>query len=170
MKFKQWLQEAIVETKNLGEAIKKTLEFTVPGSWSFDIAPHQWNRPKDSVRVTGHLKNQKTPDSAFFFLSAYAILEKPIESYDSITGDTDMRIVASFLFFESKNKYRKLGERSNNILGNWGEDDGKSLKTPYQLSQWINTLIDKFGKDDDPPDESPKNTPTPSIPQLVGVH
>ena len=173
MDFKNWLNEAQVQTKDIGSAIEKTLEFKIPGTWDFDSSPHQWDRPHDAMRVSGTLKNHKTPGPTnYFFLSCYAIMETPISTYDSITGNTSMRIVASFHYVEAPGSVKKLGERSRSITpprssGSWGKHDGTALKTPYELANWVQTLIDEYGKDDDDRDD-PEESPTVD-PHLVGV-
>ena len=153
MDFREWLSEATVQTKDIGEAIKKTLEFKIPGKWKFDIAPHQWHNA-NAVRISANLKNEKTPEpTQYFFLSVYAILKDLIKSYDSINGDTNMRIDASLHFIERPGLVRKL-------------DEHQSLKTPYELAKWVESLIEKFGDDED---DSPEDAPSPFIPQLVGA-
>jgi hypothetical protein len=165
MDFREWLSEATVQTKDIGEAIKKTLEFKIPGKWKFEIAPHKWyditthisKWNTNAVRISANLKNEKTPEpTQYFFLSAYAILLKDLISYDSINGDTNMRINASLHFVERPGIVRKLDER-------------QSLKTPYELAKWVEALIEKFGRDEEPPDDSPEDAPSPFIPQMVGA-
>ena len=181
MNFKTWL-ESTVSIKDIGEAIQKTLEFQIPGKWTFEIAPHHWNKKNDAIRVTANLRNEKTlKPSNRFLISSYAILENPIETYDSIDGNSDMRIISSMHYIDRPGYVTKLSERSENILGpspwkkNWGPHDGKSLRTPYELSKWVSNVINDFGNDDndggdDAPEETPPDNVPVSNPQLVGSY
>jgi len=175
MNFKEWFMEAVVNTTDLANAITKTLEFKIPGKWSFDTSDnHQWH-PHKAIRVHGLLKNEKTPlPSQHFMVGVFAILEKPIESYDSIKGDSDMRIVAVCHYIQKPGHIRKLGERSKDIYprsGYWGNHDGESLRTPYELANWIEAVINGFGNNDDgdDDDDTPEYTPSPTPSALVGV-
>lgn len=184
MNFKVWL-EAIVSPLNLGDAMKKTLEFNVQGKWEkVDSKRHPWyknDKVFEGYKFTGRLRNAKAWDPDFFFLSAHAILEEPIENYDSIKGKDGLRIIASMFYFDGKGGYQKLGERSN-VAGEGPlvaakektpsfRSDGSSLKTPLELANWVNYIVSNFRKDGgDDDDEQPEpRSPEPSNSRLVSV-
>jgi hypothetical protein len=182
MSFKKWISEAIVKSNDLANALKKTLEFNVEGKWEkVESRFHNWyknDKVFEGYKFNGVLKHPKANNPDFFFLSAHAILEKPIQNYDSITGDSGLRIVASFFYFDGLGGYQKLGERSN-LEGEYSpavalkkrsvtfESNGPSLKTPFELSEWINYIISKFKKNDDndgdDDDKEPEISPSPSF-------
>lgn len=170
MEFKVWL-EAVVSSSNLLDAMQKTLEMRVDGDWEFGY-------PKDitrgeSVKITGKLHNSKTLGGSHFFLSAYAIKERPGFVYDSLEGGEDLRITASFLYIDGKGGYSSLGARSREYAGESPNSNyGQPLKSPFWLADWVNHIVFGFdgfggggGDDEDEPEWSPSRGPA----SLVGV-
>ncbi|MCK9459738.1 MAG: hypothetical protein M0R80_08875 [Proteobacteria bacterium] len=171
MKFRTWL-EATVKFKDITEAIKKTLEFVVTdGEWKFEPRPYGLSGIK-TVTVAGHFYCTK----GHFFLTANAVDERPIDSYDSMTGEIDgnskVEIIGNITVMMGKNSWggynlKKVGERSNT--------SGGRLHTPHELAIWVKKVIDDWQKDDDGDDENaPKPEPTywdekPSGSRLVTV-
>lgn len=183
MKFKEWL-EAVVSSSDVGEAIKKTLELRVGGKWYDTEIKREKTHPNSppSVKFIGKLKNEKTdmggPD--YFFVSVYAILGRDKApdfgfTYDSVSGSEDLRIAASIIYLDGRGGYVKLGERSSDHAS---QDPlapyGWSLRVPYDLATWINSVIGKFdgyGKfDDDGNDEDPEPEWKPSSDPAGLVH
>lgn len=168
MEFRTWL-EAFVSSEGLLEAMQKTLEMRVEGDWEFGY-PKDVTRG-DSVKITGKLRNGKTLGPSHFFLSAYAIKERPLFGYDSLSGGEDLRITASLLYIDGKGGYSSLGGRSREYAGDTPKSNyGQPLKSPFWLADWVNHVVAGFegfggGGDDEEPDFSPE--PSPS--RLVGV-
>lgn len=169
MKFKKWF-EATVSSENLLESMKKTLEMRVDGNWKFDY-PKDITRG-DSVKLTGELRNNKTIGNSNFFLSTYAIKQQPLFAYDSLKGDENLRITASFIYRDGKGGYSILGARgreyvSEDVKSNYGQP----LKSPFWLADWVNSIVSGFngfgggGDDENEPEWSPTKGPA----SLVGV-
>jgi len=129
MEFKLWL-EAIAQVKDIEEAIKKTLKFTVPGVWDFTDVD---NFGEYGIRIDGTLVNQDTQEGYAFLINTYAVFDKPIKIYDSIKGSPDMSMMAYV-------SYAKLDGHIEQL------DEKKDLKTPYDTAHWIKNVID--GVDD----------------------
>lgn len=169
MQFRTWL-EATVSSESLLDAMKKTLEMRVDGDWEFGY-PKDATRG-DSVKLTGKLRNSKTLGGSHFFISAYAIKEQPLFAYDSLGGNNNLRITASFLYIDGKGGYSSLGNRSSDYAGEDSKENyGQPLKSPFWLADWVNSIVSKFeGFDDDGDDEDePEWTPSAGPAQLVGV-
>lgn len=169
MNFKTWLlNENVVRTENIGEAIKQSIEFAgIPGKWSFTIKPHNWAGAHNCVRITATLN--RGIDQPYFLVSTFAILEKPLETYDSKIGADGLRIVSGIMYLDGQGNYKKLSERGDNPLKKWSDFDGKSLKTPYQLAKWVKNVIENFKEEDDGDGDVDSPMPAPQSPQLVGV-
>jgi hypothetical protein len=169
MRFKLWFNEAVVQFANVAEAIKKTLEFVVTdGKWQFEPKTTHGLSGIKTVSVAGHFHCEK----GHFFITAHTVAEKPIDSYDTISGQIDanskIEIIASISLITGKNawggsNFKNVAERSNT--------SGGRLNTPYQLAQWVKTVIDNYWDNDDDDDEEEEDapTPTPSNSQLVSV-
>lgn len=169
MEFRNWL-ETVVSSENLAEALKKTLEMRVDGDWHFEF-PKEITK-EESVKLTGKLRNSKTKGNSYFFLSAYAIKEQPLFSYDSLEGGDKLRINASFLYLDGKGGYSKLGERSRDYHDESpGSNYGSPIKSPYWLADWVNSIVSKFDGfgGDEGDDDEPEFNPTRGPAQLVGV-
>jgi hypothetical protein len=169
MRFKNWL-EAVVSSENLAEALKKTLEMRVEGEWEFTF-PKDATRG-DSVKIAGKLRNEKTSGASYFFLSAYAIKEQPLFSYDSLSGNNKLRITASFLYIDGKGGYSNLGVRSNEHAGDDPKSNyGQPIKSPFWLADWVNSMVSRFngfnggGGEEGEPEWTPSSDPA----RLVGV-
>lgn len=170
MQFRTWL-ETMVSSENLLEAVQRTLEMRVDGSWDFGY-PKDVTRG-DSVKITGKLRNGKTYGSSYFSLSAYAIKERPVFGYDSLSGGDDLRITAMFLYFDGKGSYSKLGERGREFAGETPMSNyGQPIRSPFWLADWVNHIVSGFdgfggggGGEEDEPEWNPSRGPA----QLVGV-
>lgn len=199
--FRQWLAEAKVRGSVAGEAMKKTLEFKVNAEWiKWNLEPKGWmtdQGTKDSFDFSFAFHNPKVAKPAFFYLRAFAILEKPDAEYDSVSGGEDMKIKASLFLFNGKTGlagrqsgaeprsisglldregHIKLSERDDrvNFPGALAEFDGPVLRTPLQLADWINKVIDHTdigGEDDGGDDKEPDHPEVPDAgsKRLVGV-
>ena len=170
MNFKLWL-EAQVSSEDMGDALKKTMEFSIEGDWKFQIKKEPSLR--HGVKFTGELRNNKTPGNSYFFLSTYAIFFQPVFAYDSIAGGDALKITAMILFFDGKGGYVKLGERGGEFPNlKINSSYGYALKTPLELSQWTKFIVDNWNfRDDNGGDEEEPEpwTPTPSDSKLVTV-
>lgn len=169
MGFRNWL-EATVSSENLSGAMRKTLEMRVDGDWEFGH-PKDVTRG-DSVKLTGKLRNSKTPGDSYFFLSTYAIKENPMFAYDSVSGGDDLRITASFIYIDGKGGYSGLGARGGEYHDESPKSNyGQPLKSPFWLADWVNAIVsgfDGFGGDGGD-DEEPEWSPTAGSSRLVGV-
>lgn len=176
MEFKKWLMEAlvseaIVKTSNVGEAMKKTLEFNVNAEWiKLEVEKKGWISDRgvhDSYDLAGAFYVSKIPKPAFFFLRSFAIVEKQSEEYESKIGMQGLKIQATLFLFSGKtgmvppggvpnvaspkslgdvlDKYghAQLSERGEkNNQGNFIEKlDGPALDTPVQLAEWVNQVV-----------------------------
>lgn len=170
LEFRNWL-EATVSSENLSDAMRKTLEMRVDGNWEFAF-PKDVTRG-DSVKLTGKLRNAKTLGGSYFFLSAYAIKERPVFAYDSLGGGDDLRITASLLYVDGKGGYSGLGARGREYAGDGPRSShGQPLKSPFWLADWVNFIVDGFegfGGDGDDDDDDPAWSPTVGPARLVGV-
>jgi hypothetical protein len=162
MEFKIWL-ESVVKFSNINDAIKKTLEFVVDdGRWEFEPKAYGLSGIK-TVTVAGHFYCNK----GHFFLTANTVAEKPINSYNAISGEIDsnskVEIIGSLCIILGKNSLgglnlKRVAERSNT--------SGGRLHTPYQLALWVKEVIDNWGSDDGG-DDIP--TPIPQDANLISV-
>lgn len=167
--FRGWL-EAVVSSSDLLKAMQKTLEMRVEGDWEFGY-PKEFTKP-ESVKITGKLRNAKTLGGSHFFLSAYAIKERPGFVYDSLEGGEDLRITASFLYIDGKGGYSSLGQRIGDYPGDSPKSNyGQPLKSPFWLADWVNHIVSGFegfgggGGDEEEPEWSPSRGPA----SLAGV-
>jgi hypothetical protein len=191
--FKSWFAEATVKGSLAGEAMKKTLEFKVEAEWiKWSVEKKGWmadSGTKDSFDLAASFYNPKVPRPAFFFLRSHAILEKPDAEYDSMKGGQEMTRKASMFLFNGKtglggvlgaepksmkdalerHGHIKLSERldSGPHASYWpgflGELDGPALRTPMQLAEWVNKVIDRTEIDGgDDGDDDPRRPIVPS--------
>ena len=193
--FYGWLSEATVKGSAAGEAMKKTLDFKIDAEWiKWSVEPRGWitdKGVKDSFDLSATFYNPKVPKPAFFFLRAFAILETPSSEYDSVKGGDEMKITASLSLFNGRSGlggpggearsmrglldakgHLTLSERGGNFPGVLAEFDGPALRTPLQLAEWVEKVIDNtdIGGEDDGEDENPESpVPEPSGGRLVGV-
>lgn len=202
MRFARWL-EARVSGSMAGEAMKRTLDFKVDAEWiKWGVEKKGWisdGGTKDSFDLSAAFYNPKVPKPAFFYVRANAILERPDAEYDSVAGGGEMEIRASIYLFNGKTglggvlgseprsmkgllerhghvKLSERGDRSK-VGSHWpgfiSELDGPSLRTPLQLADWINKVIEHtdLGMDDEGDDDGPENpqVPNPAGGSLVGV-
>jgi len=163
MNFRTWF-ESTVKFADIQDAIQKTLEFVVDdGRWKFEPKPYGMSGIK-TVTVAGHFYCSK----GHFFLTANTV-DGAIDSYDSVTGDIDgnskIEIIGSLAIISDNNpngrRLMKVAERSNTTKGG-------RLHTPYELANWVKSVIDGWhpgGDDED--DDAP--VPDPVDNQLVGV-
>jgi hypothetical protein len=199
--FAQWIAEARVRGSAAGDAMKKTLDFKVDAEWiKWSVEPKGWitdKGVKDSFDFSAAFYNPKVPKPAFFYLRAHAILEKPDAEYDSMEGGGDMRIKASLFLFNGRTglggipgraaprSMRELLDREGHVMLSQRDDsisfpsalaelDGPSLRTPVQLADWVNKVIDHtdIGGEDDGEDDDQPDRPyvgDPSGRRLIGV-
>jgi hypothetical protein len=195
--FGRWL-EARVRGSVAGEAMKRTLDFKVQAEWiEWKVEPKGWitdKGTKDSFDLQAAFYNPKVPKPAFFYIRAHAILDKPDAEYDSVSGSDEMKIKASLFIFNGKtglggvkttggpgsmralldrDGHIRLSERDDaiNFPGALSEFDGPSLKTPLQLAEWINKVIDHtdIGGDDDGEEEPEPPLVPDAGGRLIGV-
>lgn len=178
--------------------MRKTLEFKVDAEWiKWSVEPKGWitdKGVKDSFDLAAAFYNPKVPKPAFFYLRANAILERPDAEYDSVSGSDEMKIQATMSIFNGRtglggaggsarnmrgilerDGHIRLSERGDRISfpGALSELDGSALKTPLQLADWVNRVINNtdMGGDDDGEDDEPDHPQVfdPSGRGLVGV-
>jgi hypothetical protein len=169
MRFRTWL-EASVSSDDLLVAMQKTLEMRVDGEWEFGY-PKDVTRG-DSVKITGKLRNGKTPGASHFFLSAYAIKDRPLFAYDSLSGGDGLRITASLLYIDGKGGYIGLGARGREYPGDSPKSHhGQPLNSPFWLADWVNHVVSEFEGfgDGGGDDEEPEWTPSAGPARLVGA-
>ncbi len=159
MNFRAWL-ESVVKFGNVQEAIKRTLEFVVDnGRWGFESRVHGIFGLR-TVTVAGHFYC----DKGHFFLTANTLADKPIDSYDSVSGDIDgnskIEIIGSLSIVLGPGNIKKIAERSRT--------EGGRLNSPYQLALWVKNVIDNWPPDNDGGDDGTP-VPSPIDTQLVGV-
>jgi hypothetical protein len=196
MNFKQWLSEAIVDISNIGEAIKKTLQFKIEAEWiKLDLQHKGWSTDKGvkkSIDIDAAFYHEKIQKPAFFFLRVLSVIVDPSKKYDSISGDGDVKIIADIFLFNGKsglssspmpkkrdslnyilnvNGHVLLSKREDSISypGALSEFDGPSLKTPLELANWVNKVISNIdlGSDDDDNHDSPEDPIEPISPQKL---
>lgn len=169
MKFKEWfITEAVVETSQMGEAIKQTLQFVVPGQWrNITIKPHQWywderwrGKGSNAVNCSGVLHNTKALPPAFFLVNVFGIMRRPISHYDSFEGDpNNLKFVGSVYYFDKpQGDYELVGSLEN----------GQFARSPYELAKWIASRIESFGQDDDDDDDGGWQEQPDLDPSLAG--
>jgi hypothetical protein len=196
--FKRWL-EARVRGSAAGEAMKRTLDFKIDAEWiKWDVEKKGWitdKGTKDSFDLAAAFYNPKVERPAFFYLRAFAILDRPDSEYDSVEGGGEMKIKASLFLFNGRtglgptgsgnprsmrgllerDGHIRLSERDDRVSfpGALAEFDGPPLKTPLQLADWVNAVIDHtdIGGEDDGNDDRPDSPDVhgPSGRRLVGV-
>jgi hypothetical protein len=199
--FRQWLAEAKVMGSAAGEAMKRTLDFKVNAEWiKWSVEPRGWitdKGTKDSFDFSAAFYNPKVEKPAFFYLRAFAILERPDSEYDSVEGGAEMKIKATMFLFNGRtglagmhsgveptsmrglldrDGHIRLSERDERVSfpGALSEFDGPPLKTPLQLAEWVKMVIDHTdidGEDDGGDDSHPERPDIhdPSGRRLVGV-
>jgi hypothetical protein len=190
MRFRTWF-EAVVSTENIGEAIRKTLEMVVEGDWRFvggERRPRRSETEHSRVRLTGFLRNDKTPGEDGFVLTVEAEFDR--SSYDSLTGDLlpaevgESRKIKISCILQYGRKDFEDGVQVSSMeydLGSrfGGHKDaglespfGGPLSTPMELGRWVKNMVENFkgfgGGDEDGEDE-PEWSPSASPARLVGV-
>jgi len=197
--FREWLMEARVRGSAAGDAMRKTLDFKLDAEWiKWSVEPKGWitdQGVKDSFDLAASFYSPKVKRPAFFYVRAFAILDRPDAEYDSVSGGSEMKINAELFLFSGKTGlgsvpgygtpksmqgvldregHIRLSQRADQIRfpGALSEFDGPSIKTPLQLADWMNVVIDHVdlggedGGDDEP--EQP-DIPSPGGRRLVGV-
>lgn len=196
--FGRWL-EARVRGSAAGDAMRRTLEFKVDAEWiKWSVEPKGWitdKGVKDSFDLSVAFYSQKVPKPAFFSVRAGAILDKPDAEYDSVVGSEEMKITATISLLSGKKGmggvptakspknmrdlldsegFIHLSERNDHIYfgGALSEFDGPSLRTPLQLAEWVNRVVENTdigGGDDGDEDPEQPDVPEPDGRRLIGV-
>lgn len=175
--FREWLKESVVKGSMAGDAMKKTLDFKLDAEWiKWSVDTRGWISDKvvkDSFDLQAAFYHAKVAKPAFFFLRSHAILEHPDAEYDSRLGSDDMIIKATLFLFNGRTglggitgkgekSMRALLDREGHVMlaqrdervnfpSALSEFDGPVLRTPLELADWINKVIDHtdIGGDDD---------------------
>lgn len=181
-------------TERVGDAMRKTLEMVVDGDWKFsggELRPRLSETELSKVRLTGFLRNEKTPGIDSFVLAAEAEFDS--SGYDSLTGELfsmgvakgkKMKISCILAYGRRDVEHGVQVSSMEYDLGSRFEVHGESrlespfgrpLGTPMELAKWVNFMVDNFkgfkgdDGDDGDDDNEPEWTPSTGPAQLVGV-
>lgn len=187
--------EATVRGSVAGEAMMKTLEFNVDAEWiKRDVEKRGWisdRGVKDSFDLAAAFHHAKVQKPMFFYVRCHAILESPDAEYDSVRGGKEMKIYATLFLFDGRtgmaggvvgrapksmrgvlglNGHIKLSERGEviNYPGALAEFDGPSLRTPLELAEWINRVVEHTDIGGDEDDDGDGEGDFPEVPDPTG--